>query len=327
MDIQSMPKIELHCHLDGSLPPEFVKGYMKDRFGETVRDAELIVDPDCHDLAQCLQKFDLPLRCLQDREGLEEAGYQLLRQAAEENVRYIETRFAPAQSTHEGLTMREVIRAVLDGLARGAGFGVKWGVILCAMRGRPEAENRRMLEAGQEFLGCGVVGADLAGDEAHYPMAGYINLFRDALRMGYPLTLHAGECGSVQNIREAVELGAKRIGHGVAMAGHPEVQALCREKQVGVELCPTSNFQTRAVKRPEDYPLREFLDAGLLATISTDNRTVSGVTLSGELTLAREKLGMDDQSLIRLQQNAARVSFADEPVKAALLDELKGWEA
>ena len=107
----------------------------------------------------------------------------------------------------------------------------------------------------------------------------------------------------------------------------PELMKVYAEKGIGVEMCPTSNFQTRAVKRPEDYPLREFLDAGLLATISTDNRTVSGVTLSGELTLAREKMGMDDQSLIRLQQNAARVSFADEPVKAALLDELKGWEA
>ena len=127
--------------------------------------------------------------------------------------------------------MREVIRAVLDGMERGNVFGVKWGVLLCAMRGRPEEENRQMLEAGREFLGAGVVGADLAGDEARYPMAEYKKLFTDAIAMGYPLTLHAGECGSVENIREAVQIGARRIGHGVAMAGHPEVQRLCREKR------------------------------------------------------------------------------------------------
>ena len=110
MDILSLPKIELHCHLDGSLPPEFIRRYLLNRFGESVEDREMMVDPDCHDLAECLKKFDLPLRCLQDRAGLEEAGYQILRQAAAENVRYIETRFAPAQSTAEGLTVREAIR-------------------------------------------------------------------------------------------------------------------------------------------------------------------------------------------------------------------------
>lgn len=325
MDILSLPKIELHCHLDGSLPPEFIRRYLLNRFGESVEDREMMVDPDCHDLAECLKKFDLPLRCLQDRAGLEEAGYQILRQAAAENVRYIETRFAPAQSTAEGLTMREVIRAVLDGMERGNVFGVKWGVLLCAMRGRPEEENRQMLEAGREFLGAGVVGADLAGDEARYPMAEYKKLFTDAIAMGYPLTLHAGECGSVENIREAAQIGARRIGHGVAMAGHPEVQRLCREKSIGIELCPTSNFQTRAVRAPEAYPLREFLDAGLLVTVSTDNRTVSGCSLTGELTLAREKLGVTDRELVQMQENAVRASFADTETKEALLKELKGW--
>ena len=325
MDILAMPKIELHCHLDGSLPPAFIRQYMRDRFGETVEDREMMVDPDCHDLAECLKKFALPLRCLQDRAGLEEAGYQLLRQAAAENVRYIEARFAPAQSTAEGLTVRAVIQAVLDGMERGNVFGVKWGVLLCAMRGRPEEENRQMLEAGREFLGAGVVGADLAGDEARYPMADYKGLFADAIAMGYPLTLHAGECGSVENIREAVQLGARRIGHGVAMAGHPDVQRLCREKGVGIELCPTSNFQTRAVRAPEDYPLREFLDAGLLATVNTDNRTVSGCNLTGELTLAKEKLGVSDRELVQMQENAVRASFADADTKEALLNELKGW--
>ena len=170
-----------------------------------------------------------------------------------------------------------------------------------------------------------MAGADLAGDEARYPMAEYKELFTDAIAMGYPLTLHAGECGSVENIREAAQIGARRIGHGVAMAGHPEVQRLCREKGIGIELCPTSNFQTRAVRAPEAYPLREFLDAGLLVTVSTDNRTVSGCSLTGELTLAREKLGVTDRELVQMQQNAVRASFADAETKEALLKELKGW--
>ena len=102
MDILSLPKIELHCHLDGSLPPEFIRRYLLNRFGESVEDREMMVDPDCHDLAECLKKFDLPLRCLQDRAGLEEAGYQILRQAAAENVRYIETGLPPPSRRRRG---------------------------------------------------------------------------------------------------------------------------------------------------------------------------------------------------------------------------------
>lgn len=320
--LRRLPKVELHCHLDGSLSPDFVKEYLSGRFHETVLDRDLQVEPDCRDLAQYLEKFALPLRCLQEPEGLQAAGYDILRQAAEENIRYIEVRFAPQQSTHEGLTVREVIRAVLDGMEKGKKFGVRYNLLLCAMRGRPEEENRQMLQAGREFLDCGVAGADLAGDEKRYPMAGYRQLFQDARGMGYSLTLHAGECGSAENIREAIQLGARRIGHGIAMAGQSELQKLCREKGVGVELCPTSNLQTRAVNSLDRYPLREFLDTGLLATLNTDNRTVSGCTLTHELELVQSSIGVTDGEIVRMMQNAVQVSFADETTKELLMDEI-----
>ena len=164
--IKACPKVELHCHLDGSLSPEFVR----ERLGEQIGISDLQAGEDCRNLAEYLEKFDLPLRCLQDEEGLAAAGYDFLRTAAGENVRYVEVRFAPALCQDQGLTVPQVLEAVLGGLNRGReDFHVEYNVIVCAMRHHSEETNRKMLYAAREFLGAGVCAADLAGNEAAFP--------------------------------------------------------------------------------------------------------------------------------------------------------------
>ena len=166
-----------------------------------------------------------------------------------------------------------------------------------------------MLRCAREFLGQGVCALDLAGDESMYPTSGFRDIFREARRLEMPYTIHSGETGSLENVREAYELQAARIGHGIALKDDPELIKRYSEKGIGVEMCPTSNFQTKAVESWEEYPLMEFLEAGIKVSINTDNRTVSGTTMTKELIRVYEQYGQDDQLIMKLLKNAAETAF------------------
>ncbi len=317
--LKKLPKIELHCHLDGSLSMEFIQK----KLGKSVSCQEVQVSKNCGSLAEYLEKFELPCQCLQDAEGLREAGYDFLRTASRENVVYTEVRFAPLLSVGLGLNTEQVISSLLKGLAEGKrDFGVEYNVITCAMRHHSPEDNLEMLKAAREFLGEGVCGADLAGAEASYPMSNFIGLFEKVKKIGMPFTIHAGECGNAWNIVQAAEAGAKRIGHGIAMAGKPQIRQMCRERQIGIEMCPVSNLQTKAAESMNNYPLREFLDMGLLVSVNTDNRTVSGTSLTEELELVQKGCGVSDEEYRLLQRNPLETAFAEESVKHKMLKRL-----
>lgn len=311
-------KVELHCHLDGSLNEDFVDEMLRSRgivYEREELKKKLEVRLDCASLSEYLEKFDLPLLCLQTKYGLERAAYELVRDVSKEDVRYIEVRFAPMLSVSEGLTCREVIASVVSGLQKGqTEFGVYASAIVCAMRHHSLEQNMEMLEASREFIGKGVCALDLAGDEAAFPTSLFRELFQRAKEWEIPFTIHSGECGSVENVREAIELGAKRIGHGIALQESSELRALCREKRIGIEMCPTSNLQTKAVLDFAKYPLKEFLREGLLVSIHTDNRTVSGTTLE------KEQAYFEESIIRQCTLNAIETAFASDEVKR----ELKG---
>ena len=314
-----LPKVELHCHLDGSLSREFIER----RLNRKVSQSELSVSDDCRSLNEYLEKFDLPGKCIMDEEGLSEAGYDVLKSMKQENVCYAEIRFAPLLSETEDMNCAKVIEALLAGLEKGKkDFGIEYGVITCAMRHHSEEENRRMIRTAREYLGYGVCAADLAGAEALYPMSEFMELFQETKKLGMPFTLHAGECGSVQNILDSVEAGAGRIGHGIAMRGHREVQKELQRKEIGIEMCPVSNLQTKAVESTKDYPMREFLDNGLKVTVNTDNRTVSNTTLTKELAFIQKTYGITDEEIRLMMKNAVDVAFADDAVKERILKRL-----
>lgn len=314
-ELKKLPKIELHCHLDGSLS----RSFLETRLGRTVLDEELSVTQECRSLAEYLEKFDLPGVCLKDEEGLEGAGYDVLHTMSQEHVCYAEIRFAPLLSVTESMNTERVIAALLRGLERGKKeFNIEYNVITCAMRHHSAEQNYQMLKTARQFLGTGVCAADLAGAEAQYPMSEFMELFQKTKDLGMPFTIHAGECGNAQNIVDAVSVGAGRIGHGIAMRGKPDVQKLVREADVGVEMCPISNLQTKAVNGPSEYPLREFLDSGICVTINTDNRTVSNTSMTKELEFIQKTYGICDDEILLLMRNAAECAFAKEDVKNRL---------
>lgn len=319
-EIKKLPKIELHCHLDGSLSKEFIQK----RLGREVPAEELSVNGDCRSLAEYLEKFALPCSCLRDEAGLEGAGYDVLKTMSRENVIYAEIRFAPLLSVTKEMGTEQVIAALLRGLERGKKeFGVEYNVITCAMRHHSEEENFQMIKTARRFLGEGVSAADLAGAEAQYPMSEFMELFTRTKQIGMPFTLHAGECGEVQNIVDSVKVGAGRIGHGIAMRGRADVQKMVKDAHVGIEMCPISNLQTRAASGPEAYPLREFLDAGILVSIHTDNRTVSNSSLTKELEFVQNVYGIQDDEILLMMRNAAETAFAGEEMKHRLYQRLK----
>ena len=322
-----MIKIELHCHLDGSLNPISVQEMLAEQ-GEYYELEELkeklVVRPECTSLTEYLEKFDLPLKCLQDKNGIVRAAYEVVRDAAKENVKYIEVRFAPMLHRNKGLSCREAIESVIEGLGKGEKeFGVFASAIVCAMRHHSLEQNLEMLHETKFFLGKGVCALDLAGDESSFPTELFRPLFKEAIACGMPFTIHSGECGNVENVRVAIELGAKRMGHGIALAQDLELQKICAEKRIGIEMCPTSNLQTKAVSDLRKYPLQDFMKQGIPVSINTDNRTVSGTVLTDEFALLEKELGVTKEILLHCTKNAIETSFADENIKEKLYEMLR----
>lgn len=324
--IRRLPKIDLHCHLDGSMDVETVKSLLI-KEGISFDDKELSkalqVSDDCTSLSAYLEKFDLPLKCLQTADGLKKATVQLLKQAKEDNIQYLEIRFAPMLSVNPDLSCKAVIESVVEGLKEGEEkYSVRGGIIVCAMRHHTPEKNIEMLKVAREFLGAGVCALDLAGDESAYPTSLHRELFYQANKWEMPFTIHSGECGSIENIEEAIKLGAKRLGHGIALRKSPSLIEVCRQKRIGIELCPTSNKQTKAISSFEDYPLSLFVEKELLVTINTDNRTVSNTTMTEELMTASSLLHEDKEIILQLLKNAAEVSFASDALKEEMIARL-----
>ena len=314
------PKVDLHCHLDGSL----VLQSMSEILGREVRKEEIQVSDNCTSLAEYLQKFDIPISCIQTEAGLKKSAKDFLLGLQKDNIKYVETRFAPFFSCGEGLSYKQIMESVLDGLKEASEeTGILYQVIACNMRHLDEETNIRMMRECREFLGEGLCAIDLAGDEKSMPNALFGNLFAEAKKLDYSYTIHAGECGSVQCIKDAVEMGAKRIGHGIAMMGNKEVQKLLASKRIGVEMCPISNYQTKALQPEQIYPVREFVKAGVLATINTDNRTVSNTSITKEIEFLNERFGVSEEELYQYQMNAVDVAFCDDAMKHEIWKTLK----
>lgn len=319
----NMPKIDLHCHLDGSMGIRMTKKLLRElgeEYDEQTLTGLLQAPEDCISLAQYLERFDLPIRCLQTATGLRESAKELALDAAKENVKYMEVRFAPSFSTSGGLSVREILEAVREGLLEAEEQAdIRTGILVCGMRNLDMETNLAMLKEARELYGYGVVGCDLAGDEKAYPTQLFTEFFLTAKKYGMPFTIHSGECGSRENIKTAIELGAKRLGHGIAMAGDACLMKICAERRIGVELCPTSNLQTKAVTDMAAYPLTEFLEAGVPVSVNTDNRTVSATTSTDEFMRLADAGMMNERMSEQIYQDSVEMSFARDEVKQALL--------
>lgn len=326
--IGRMPKAELHVHLDGCLRVETVaelaaqQGIQLPVPPDRLHGA-CVVPEDCPSLAEYLDRFVIPLMVLQRPDALERAVYELCEDAERENVRYIEPRFAPSLLNKRGMSVEEAIAASTRGWHAGArDFGLEGGIILCAMRHRPPEQNLEVAKAGERFLGDGVIGFDIAGDEAPYPILDHEAALLYARAVGYGMTAHAGEGAGADSVRAAVEvIGVSRVGHGTRSREDQTLLPVLRERGISLDMCPHSNVQTKAVDSLAHHPLRYYFDYSIPVTVSTDSRTCSDTTVSREFERVHESLGFTITEIWKMTRTALEVGFAGPEARARVLRE------
>jgi adenosine deaminase len=336
-----MPKAELHLHLDGSLRPATALELARERGLDEGIDLDAMRDrltaPErCADQAELLRAFDLPIAILQDAESLQRVAAELVWDVASDGTRYAEIRWAPAVHTGKGLSLQDVIEAVVRGVQHATRMTADSGVsppiirlIAVAIRTHDPETSRRVATTAADFLGRGVTGFDLAGVEAAMPdpMA-HREAFVVARSMGLGLTVHAGEWDGPAQVRQALELRPTRIGHGAVAADDPELVMELIRRGVTLDLAPTSNVQAGIYADVAEHPLARLLRAGVPVTLSTDDRTVSTLTLPREYGRVRMKLGLSFAELWRMNRQAVEVAFLhdDEKARDALRQELTEFE-
>lgn len=243
---------------------------------------------------------------MQNAAALERIAYELCVDSADDGIDYLEVRWAPLLHLRDGLSPTAVIDAVLRGLGAGP---IRAVAIVCALRPHSVQANVALARLAGTYAGRGVVGFDLAGDEARYPAAPQRPAFEAARAAGLHLTCHAGEAGQPASVEEALDLGVERIAHGVIGARVPAIVDRIRREDVVLDLCPTANFKCKAVPHLAGHPLPRLVRGGVRCTISTDSRTVAATTLSRELELCATVMGMTESELRACDEVARAARF------------------
>ncbi len=326
MDFKLLPKIELHCHLDGSVRAKTIIDIARKESIEIpsyeISEVEsmVIAPPECKSLDEYLARFQISIMVMQSKESLRRVAFELFEDAAKENVKYMEVRFAPLLHVHKGLTTNEVIESVLEGIGDAEElYDIKGKIILSFLKNVPQETIFRVIEEASKYLNNGVVAVDLAGPEDEGFSLRFIEACEKATALGYKLTIHAGETGIGKNVLEAVDLlGAERIGHGIYIKSSPTAYEIVKSKGITLEVCPTSNVQTKAVKSLKEHPFYEFLKDNIKVTMNTDNRTVSNTTLTKELEEMHKEFHLTYEDYKSIYLNSIEAAFIDEETKIAL---------
>ncbi len=334
--LREIPKTDLHLHLDGSLRYQTVKELADEQGVELPAGSEtdlrraLVCGDACESLEEYLEAFKVTLSVLQEPYALRRVAREVVEDAAEENVRYLEVRFSPLLHTETGRGMREILEATLAGLDDGfRSTGVFTGAIVCGIRNLPPAKTMALADLSVEYKDRGVVAFDLAGAEKDYPAKDHVEAFYKILNNNINCTCHAGEGFGPPSIHQAVHyLGAHRIGHGTRLHEDPDLMAYVNNHRIPLEICLSSNLQTGVVARPQDHPFRLYYDEGLRVTLNTDNTLVSDTTITREYRLAVEAFQLGVNDVRRLVLNGFKSTFLPFKRKVSLLtrvlDELDG---
>ncbi len=337
-DIQRLPKTDLHVHLDGSLRIQTILELAEQQKVKLPADSVEKLRPfvevgeDCKSLVEYLKAFDVTLSVMQTHESLVRTAFELAEDAAKENVRYLEVRYSPILHQQKGMTLHAIVQAVLEGLAQAEKkYDIHTGVILCGMRHISPEISLKLADLTVAFKNKGVVGFDLAGAEEDFPAKRHKDAFGRVLANNINCTLHAGEAYGPESIHQAIHLcGAHRIGHGVRLVEDGDLLNYVNDHRIPLECCPSSNVQTKAVKRMADHPIRLFFDLGLRVTVNTDNRMVTNTTVSREYLVLHEQLGFSLEEIKELIIMGFKSAFLPYAIKRAMLadvvNELKAFK-
>jgi len=327
--LRRLPKAELHVHLDGSLRP----GTMVELAAEQGKsdllpstDPDALVEgmraDDARNLEEYIGKFEITVALMQSADALERIAYELAEDCAREGVRYVEVRYSPILNIREGLPLTEAVRAPLRGLARAEEeYGIRTAIIVCGIRNMEPATSRDLADLTVAFKGRGVVAFDLAGAEYNYPAKKHRDAFFTVINKNMAATIHAGEAYGPESIHQALHYcRANRIGHGTRLHEDPDLMQYVKDFRIPLEICITSNVQTGVVPSFAEHPLRPYYDEGLVVTLNTDNRLISGTTLTDEYLRAHEHLGFTWDELVGVARMGFESAFLHWDEKEAMLE-------
>lgn len=333
--LQKLPKVELHCHLDGSLRiPTILDLAKQDKVTLPTSSSDklsklLVIGKTRGSLEDYIKRFDITLSVMQTPEALRRTAYELIEDVAKENVRYIEIRYSPILHTEKEMTIGESVEAVREGLQRGQkDFGVKSGIIVCGIRNISAAASLKLADLTVRYKNKGVVGFDLAGAEENFPAKDHQEAFYMILNNNINATIHAGEAYGPSSIHQAIHhCGAHRIGHGTRLKENKDLMNYVNDHRITLEICLTSNWQTRSIRSLKYHPLKYYYDQGIRVTINTDNRLMSGTTLTKEFLLAHKLFGFklhDFREMIIMAIKSAFLPYAErKQMIRGIADELE----
>jgi adenosine deaminase len=329
--ITNLPKTDLHIHLDGSLRPQtivelakqknvYLPSYDAEELGEI-----LTVSGKVDNLESYLEKFEIALSVMQDKESLRRTAFELAEDAAKDNVRYMEVRYSPILHQKQGLELEEIVDAVLAGLREAErNFNIRTGVIICGIRSINPQTSLLLAELTVAYKSKGVVAFDLAGAEYNFPAKDHVKAFYKARNNNINTTLHAGEAFGPASIHQAIHYcGAHRIGHGTRLIEDDDLLNYVRDHRIPLEICLLSNVQTQSVPSLEEHPFKFYLDKQLRVTLNTDNTLVSGTSMTNELHLATETFKLNFEQLSKVILNGFKSVFLPFEEKVEIYQKAK----
>ena len=337
--LHTVPKVLLHDHLDGGVRPQTVIDLARDQKYTklpTKDPGELATwfqrGAQRGSLPLFLEGFEHTCGVMQTEEALERVAYETLEDMKNDGVVYLETRFAPVFHQKKGLHNETIVKAVLRGLERGnKDFGVDYGLIICAMRSMDPKVSQEIAELAVDFRSQGVVGFDLAGEEGGYPPKKHIDAFHYIQRENFNITVHAGEAFGKESIWQAIQwCGAHRVGHATRLIEDMKVKdgqvvsmgtlaQYVLDKRIPLEICLTSNVHTGAVSSLDEHPFGIFYRYKFRVTLNTDDRLMSGITLTDEYVTAAEHFGLTLDELEKITINAMKSAFIPYKQRIAII--------
>lgn len=328
--IQRLPKTDLHCHLDGCLRPRTVLE-LAHEYGVKLPTTNLArltrvlqAGKRTRNLGDYLEIFDTTLSVMQHKEALYRVAYELAEDAAAENVRHLEVRFAPILHRRRRLSYEDIVEHVITGLADGGKqHDLSTGVIICGIRSLPPRSSVALAELAVAYKGRGVLAFDLAGQEKDYPAKAHRRAFELVIKNNVNSTVHAGEAFGPASIAQALHYcGAHRIGHGTRLLEDRDLMGFVNDHRIPLEVCLSSNVQTRVVKSMKEHPFFYYFKHGLRVTLNTDSRLISATTVSQEIALAARTFRLGPYEVKRVIINGFKSSFLPYARKARLLREV-----
>jgi adenosine deaminase len=328
--LRRLPKAELHCHLDGSLRPSTLRELAGEHgvtvpAGSVEELAAYMHADDTRDLDDYLRRFELTISVMQTEAALDRVAYELIEDAVADGVRYIEVRNAPVLNTRKGLELGAALEATLRGFARAErDLGVTARFIVCALRNLDPSVSLELARLAVAYRSQGVVAFDLAGSEAGSDAAPHAEAFRYAREHDLAVTVHAGEGAGAESVREAIHVcGADRVGHGTRLIEDSSLTQYVNDRRIPLEICLTSNVQTRVADSYKSHPCREYFDRGLVVTLNTDNRLMSATTLTDEYAHAARDLHFTWDELCRVAINGFVSAFIPWQERHRLVEEVR----